>query len=457
MIETLKRIVQIPELKSKIVMTLLLLAACRVGGFVPVPGINSEIAAAYFRYESGGGQNLFQLVDMFTGGAFAQMTVTALGVMPYISASIMMQLLMTLLPGLQRELRENPEGGRRKLIKWTRILTLGLAVFQSAMFAKSAIYLNSSRPGIIASELLDDQLFGGAWLFYIIVMCTMTTGTVFLMWIGEQITEKGIGNGMSLIITVGIVSSLPTSFGVILSQLNLDSQEPGQLAFSQLLVLSGIFVLVIVATILIIQGQRRIPLQYARRIVGRREVQGGGSSYIPLKINYAGVIPVIFASSLLMFPATIGQFLGEGTFIGDITAMLIPGTPLYMFCFVGFIVFFTYFWTATQFHPEQIASDMKKNGAFIPGIKQGKPTQDYLDHTMNRITFIGAAFLASVAICPSLIGKIMGVDQRITYFFGGTPLLILVGVALDTMKQIESHLLMKRYDGFMKRGKVRGR
>lgn len=457
MFENLKRVFQIPELRVKIISTLLLLAVCRLGGFIPVPGINSEVASAYFKYESGGAQNLFQLMDMFSGGAFAQMTVTALGVMPYISASIIMQLLMALMPGLQREMQENQEMGRRKLIKWTRFLTVALSLFQSGIFAKSAIYMNASRPGIIASELLDDPLFGGPLLFYLIVMCTMTTGTVFLMWLGEQITEYGIANGMSLIITIGILSSLPTAIGVILSQLNLDSQEAGQLAFSELLVLFFVFVFVIIATILIIQGQRRIPLQYARRVVGRREVQGGGSSYIPLKVNYAGVIPVIFASSILMFPATIGQFLGADSWIGNVTSMLIPGRPLYVMLFVAFIIFFTYFWTATQFHPEQIASDMKKNGAFIPGIKQGKPTQDYLETTMNRITFLGALFLAGLAVFPAMMGKIMGVDQRITYFFGGTPLLILVGVVLDTMKQIESHLLMKRYDGFMKRGKLRGR
>jgi preprotein translocase subunit SecY len=277
------------------------------------------------------------------------------------------------------------------------------------------------------------------------------------MWVGEQITEKGIGNGISLIIAVGIVSSLPMTIGSIIKQLNLDSQVTGQLSFSSLVVLMSVFVFVILGTILIIQGQRRIPLQYARRVVGRREVQGSGSAYIPLKINYAGVIPVIFASSLLMFPATIGQFLGVGSWIGDLANMISPGSWIYTAFFVLLILFFTYFWTATQFHPEQIASDMKKNGAFIPGIRQGKPTQDYLESAMNRVTLIGAIFLALIAILPNIIGAVLGVDQSITYFFGGTSLLILVGVVLDTMQQIESHLLMKRYEGFMKKGRVRAR
>lgn len=456
MLREIQRIAQVPELRSKIIFTLLMLAACRIGGFIPVPGINGEIAVSFFRHATGGGQNLFQMVDIFSGGAFSQMTVVALGVVPYISASIIMQLLTALWPSLQREIKENNEQGRRKVNKMTRLLTVVLSFLQSALFAKYALQMNISRPGIVAGELLDIQMFGFPWLFYLIVICTMTTGTVFLMWIGEQITERGIGNGMSLIITIGILSQLPTAFGMILQQLNLDTQEAGQMSFSSVVVLAAVFVAVTIATILIIQGNRRIPLQYARRVVGRKEVQGG-NSYIPLKVNYAGVVPVIFASSLLMFPATIGTFIGKGNFIGDIAGWISPGSSMYLVLYIVLIIFFTYFWTATQFRPDQIASDMKKNGAFIPGIRQGKPTQDYLEHTMNRVTLIGAVFLALIAILPTIIGRMLGVPQTISYFFGGTALLILVGVVLDTMKQVESHLLMKRYDGFMKRGRIRGR
>lgn len=451
MFETLQRIATIRELKSRILFTIFLLVVCRIGVFIPVPGINGEMAVAYFKQATGGGQNLFQLVDIFSGGAFAKMTVIALGVVPYISASIIMQLLMALMPNLQREVRENPEAGRRKVNKYTRLFTLFLAVVQSTLFARYALSMNLANPGIILPEMLHFTFFGIPWLFFLVTLSTMTTGTLFLMWIGEQITEKGIGNGMSLIITLGIISSLPTTIGSVVKQLNLDSQEPGQLTFSSLLVLFAVFVFVIIATILIIQGVRKIPVQYARRVVGRKEVQSGGS-YVPLKINYAGVIPVIFASSLLMFPATIVQFLGRGGFLGSLASAMSPGSPLYMILYVLLILFFTYFWTATQFHPEQIASDMKKNGAFIPGIRQGKPTQDFLESTMNRITLIGAVFLALIAILPSLVGKILHVDPTISYFFGGTALLILVGVVLDTMKQIESHLIMKRYEGFMKKG-----
>ncbi|MCH9625799.1 MAG: Protein translocase subunit SecY [Chlamydiales bacterium] len=456
MFETFRRIGNIPELKSRIIFTFLMLIVCRIGVFIPVPGINGELALAYFKQATGGGQNLFQLVDIFSGGAFAQMTVIALGVVPYISASIIMQLLMALWPDLQREVRENPDAGRRKVNKYTRVLTVVLALVQSTLFARFALQMNFSNPGIILPEMFRIQAFGFPWLFYAMTVVSMTTGTVFLMWIGEQITEKGIGNGMSLIITLGIVSSLPSTMGSVIKQLNLDSQEPGQLTFSSLFVLFAVFVLVIIATILIIQGVRKIPIQYARRVVGRREVQGGGS-YVPLKINYAGVIPVIFASSLLMFPATLAQFVGTGNWFGVLASSLSPGSWVYTAFYVTLILFFTYFWTATQFHPEQIASDMKKNGAFIPGIRQGKPTQDFLESTMNRITLIGAVFLALIAILPNLVGKILHVDPSISYFFGGTALLILVGVVLDTMKQVESHLLMKRYEGFMKKGKVRGR
>lgn len=456
MLREILRVAQVPELRSKITFTLLMLAVCRIGGFIPVPGINGEIAVSYFRQATGGGQNLFQMVDIFSGGAFSQMTVIALSVVPYISASIIMQLLVALWPSLQREVKENNEQGRRKINKMTRLLTVVLSVLQSGLFAKYALQMNITLPGLITGELLDVQMFGFPWLFYLLVITTMTTGTVFLMWVGEQITERGIGNGISLIIMLGILSQIPTAFGMIFQQLNLDSQEPGQMTFASVLVLVGVFVAVTIATIMIIQGNRRIPLQYARRIVGRREVQGG-SSYIPLKVNYAGVIPVIFASSMLLFPATLSTFIGRGNFLGEVANWLSPGSPVYISLFVLLIIFFTYFWTATQFRPDQIASDMKKNGAFIPGIRQGKPTQDYLEHTMNRITLIGAIFLALLAILPTIIGRFLGVPQTISYFFGGTALLILVGVVLDTMKQIESHLLMKRYDGFMKTGRVRGR
>lgn len=456
MIQALKKILLIEDLRKKISFTLLILLVCRIGAYIPVPGIDGDAAAQIFKAATGGSQNLFQLMDVFSGGAFAQMTIVALGVMPYISASIILQLLVALIPSFQREIKENYEAGRKKLGKWTRLLTVGLAFFQSGLFAKYALQLHAGSPNLIASELLSPRLFGTPWLFFLLVMFTMTAGTIMLMWFGEQITEKGIGNGISLIITLGILSSLPTTIGSIIQQLNLDSQIAGRLSFSTVLVLAAVFVLIIVGTILIIQGQRKVPLQYARRTVQTEETHAG-SAHIPLKINYAGVIPVIFASSILMFPATIAQFAGQGKFLGQLASWLSPGHWAYLVTYVALIVFFTYFWTATQFHPEQIASDMKKSGAFIPGVRQGKPTQDYLEKTMSKITFVGALFLAAIAVLPTLVGKFLHVDTTITYFFGGTSLLILVGVVLDTGKQIESHLLMKKYDGFMKIGRLRSR
>ena len=386
MIKTIKQIFSVSDLRTKIIFTLLMLCVCRIGAVIPVPGINMDAALKFFQRTAGSGQNLFQLMDIFSGGAFARMTVIALGVMPYISASIIMQLLVAIVPSIQREMKENAEVGRKKIAKWTRLGTMFLALFQSFLFAKYAVRINESNPGIVVSELMNVQAFNVPWLFYLSVVLTMTTGTVFLMWIGEQITEKGVGNGISLIITIGILSSLPGTVGSIINQLNLSSQEVGQLTFSSLIVLMVVFVLIITGTILVIQGQRKIPIQYARRMVTRTGAVESGASYLPLKINYAGVIPVIFASSFLMFPATIGQWMGPQSFMGKFANMLMPGNLIYTALYVFLILFFTFFWTTTQFNPEQIASDMKKNGAFIPGIRQGKPTEEYLETTMGRIT-----------------------------------------------------------------------
>lgn len=456
MFADLKRIFQLPELRAKILFTLLMLGVCRIGVYVPVPGINGEVALAYFQSAMGGSQSLFQMVNIFSGGAFAQMTVFSLTVLPYISASIMLQLFVALFPGLQRELKENPEQGKKKINQYTRLLTVVLALLQSTIYARFALQMNISSPGIVEPELLNVTMFGVPWVFFIVFSATMTTGVLLLMWVGEQITEKGIGNGISLIIAMGILSQLPSAIGLIIQQLNLTSQEPGQMSFASVALILAVFVVVIIATIQVIQGHRRIPIQHARRIVGRKEIQGG-ASYIPLKVNYAGVIPVIFATSLLMFPATIMKFISPESWLGRFAGYLSLGSTTYLVVFSFLIIFFTYFWTATQFRPDQIASDMKKNGAFIPGIRQGRPTQEFLESTMNRITLIGAIFLALIAILPNIIGRLLTIPQTISYFFGGTALLILVGVVLDTMKQIESHLLMKKYEGFMKKGRIRGR
>lgn len=454
MLAELMRALRVGDLKKKISTTLLLLIACRLGSFIPVPGINAEVALSLYRFASRGAQNLFQMIDIFSGGAFAQMTVGALGIMPHISASIILQLAIAIFPALQREMKENSELARRKIGRWTRGCTLLISWLQSAFFARYALQINSQTPGIIAPEFLSSNASSVPWLFYLTFILSMTAGTMLIMWIGEQISEKGIGNGISLIIGLGIVSSLPRSLGDILHQLNLDSQQPGSLSIWKLGFLLGLFVAIVAATVLVIQGQRKVPLQYARRSSGRQQTLGG-TSFLPLKVNYAGIMPVIFASSLLMFPATLGQFLGSGNWVGKVSSALTPGTSSYTCIYVLLILFFSYFWTATQFHPDQIASDMKKNGAFIPGVRQGKSTQEYLETAMHRITLIGAVSLAGLAILPQMINRCLSVDFSITNFFGGTSLLILVGVIIDTAKQIESHLMMRRYEGYMRTPRIK--
>jgi preprotein translocase subunit SecY len=457
MFEKLKNIFGLPELKNKIFFTILLLVVCRIAAYISVPGINTAQAVNLFRSVVGGSQNIFQMVDIFSGGAFSQMTIVALGVMPYITASIILQVLIVAIPTLQRDVKENPEIGKRKIGKWTRILTVFIALFQSSIYAKYVLHLNQTSPGIILPEIYSVQVYGIPVLFFLVFMVTMTAGTMLLMWIGDQISEKGIGNGTSLIITLGIVSSLPRTLKSIYRQLSLDSQEAGQLSIVTLVILASLFILIVMGTLYVIQGQRKIHLQYARRGLDKELSSTQNAAHIPLKINFAGVLPVIFASTVLMIPATITQFFPDVKFVSSVAKFLSPGNTIYILLYVSLIIFFTFFWTATQFRPDQIASDLKRNGAFVPGVRQGKPTQDYLQSTMNKITVFGAVFLALIAVLPTVVGKILHVDSTITYFFGGTSLLILVGVVLDTLKQIDSHLLMKRYDGFMSRKKVRAR
>ena len=379
------------------------------------------------------------------------MTIFALSITPYISASIALQLLISLLPGLQRSMKDSPDNGKRKLAKYRKVGTLVISTMMATAFASYVLRLESSFNGIILPEILAFTIYNISWLFYTIVIVSMVTGCLFLMWIGDKISEHGIGNGISLIITLGILSRFPTVIGMVISNLNLEHQEAGQMGIFSILLLVTLFVGIVVGTILILQGQRNIPVQHARRIVGRREMQGG-HSYIPLKLNYAGVMPVIFASMFLSFFSVIIRFLGWTD--GILATIFTYNSWSYITLFCLFIMSFTYVWTATQFRPDQIASDMKRNGAFIPGIRQGKPTQEFLASVMNKITFSGALFLASIAIIPVLMTKFLGINPTISNFFGGTSLLIIVGVILDTMNKIEGQLLAKRYDGFMMKNKT---
>jgi len=431
---------RIPDLRRKVFVTLVLLAVCRIGAQIPTPGVNER--ALMEAIPRGG---LFGLINLFSGGAFERATVLALGIMPYISASIILQLLTAVIPSLEKLYKEGGEEGRRKMTQYTRYATVGLCMFQAFFMAT---YVESMGTAVVPNPGLP---------FRLMTMVTMTTGTMFIMWVGERISERGVGNGISLIITVGIVSGAPAALTSIWEGLSLKDPDANVLSLSWLPVLLVFFALVTAAVIILTQGQRRIPVQYAKRIVGRR-VYTGQSSYIPLRVNYAGVIPIIFASAILMFPATIAQWTNV-YFIKRMAGLLLsPNRLIYIIVEVVLIVFFCYFWTATQFDPIQIANNMKRNGAFVPGIRPGKPTASFFEKTMTRITFAGAIFLAFIAVIPPLlIRSIPGIDWNVASFFGGTALLIIVGVTLDTMQAIESHLLMRHYDGFMKKGKLRGR
>lgn len=444
-------IFKIPDLRKKVLITLMLLAICRVGAQIPTPGVNQDALVKASEQRAGGG-TLFGLINMFSGGAFRRATVLALGIMPYISASIIIQLLTAVIPALEKLHKEGGEEGRRKITQYTRYGTVGLCAFQAFFMATFVESFNQIvQPG--GALVVPAPGLG----FRLMTMVTMTTGTMFLMWIGEQISERGIGNGISLIITVGIISRAPLAAASVWENISLIDPASQQLSPSWLPVMLLFFALVTAAVIILTQGQRRIPVQYAKRIVGRR-VYTGQSSYIPLRVNYAGVIPIIFASAIMMFPGTIAQWTNI-RFIKRLGAMLLaPTSLLYISVEVLLIIFFCYFWTATQFDPIQIANNMKKNGAFVPGIRPGKPTAAFFEKTMSRITFAGALFLAFIAVVPELVvARIPGVDWNVASFFGGTALLIVVGVTLDTMRSIESHLLMRHYDGFMKKGKLRGR
>jgi len=446
MLSAFRNVFKIPDLRKKILFTAGLLIVERIGAYIPTAGVDGYQLSQFFEdIAQRRGDTLFGIMNLFSGGALNNCTIFALGIMPYISASIVLQLLTAVIPYLERLMREG-EAGRRKLTQYTRYGTVALSLFQ-AFF--------------ISMWLENPQAFGGrlivpnpGWAFRLMTMLTLTSGTAFLMWIGEQITERGIGNGISILITIGIVSRLPTAVGMTYEMMMPGAEGGGRHPLLLVFMLAMLFA-VVFAVIMLTQGQRKIPVQYAKRVIGRK-VYGGQSTYIPLKVNYGGVIPIIFASSILMFPATIGSFVNAG-FLRKISMWLSPGSFGYEACYVLLIIFFCYFWTATQFNPIQWADDMKKNGAFVPGVRPGKATAEMFDSVMTRITLSGSLFLAVIAVLPSVISGWLKIPYLVASFFGGTGLLIIVGVMLDTMRQIESHLLMRHYDGFMKKGKLRGR
>lgn len=447
MLQAFSNLFKIPDLKKKILITLGLIAIYRIGAYIPTPGIDGAKLAQFFANISRTqGGTLFGLMNMFSGGAMQRLTIFALGIMPYISASIILQLLTTVIPALER-LAKQGEEGRKVITQYTRYGTIVLSIIQSFFIA---LWLeNPAR-----FQGMQIVQFPG-WWFRILTVITLTTGTAFIMWLGEQIQEKGIGNGISIIITAGIISRFPSAVFQLISLMTPGSSGESQIDPFKAVFLIIMFVAVIVAVVVITQGQRKIPVQYAKRVVGRK-IYGGQSTFIPLRVNQGGVIPIIFAQSILMFPATIAGLV-PNQHIQGLASALMMGRPLYYVMYSLLILFFCYFYAAISFNPVDMANNMKRFGGFVPGIRPGKQTAEYLDFIMTRITLPGAVFLTVIATMPSVVSSQLGIPFLVASFFGGTGLLIIVGVMLDTMRQIESHMLMRHYEGFMKKGRVKGR
>jgi len=438
-IQTIQNIFKIEELRSRIITTILILIVVRIGAQITLPGID---VAALQAHSANQGNDLFGLFDLFVGGAFSNAAIFALGIMPYITTSIILQLGGVVIPELQK-LQKEGEEGRRKINQWTRIGTVAIAALQG--WAVSIRLLNMEAGGVPVVPV------GGA-IFVLTTVFLLTAGVMFLMWLGEQITEKGIGNGISLIIMVGILARLPGSTWQEINQVFQMGDRPWPVEVIIFLLLFGI----IASVIFITQGARKIPVQYAKRQVGRK-VYGGTTQYIPLRVNTAGVMPIIFAQSLMFIPNTILSFFPDSPVIYKIASVFSERSFVYAGIYGVLVVLFTYFYTAIIFNPKDMADNMKKQGGFIPGIRPGKPTSEYIDTILTRITLPGSLFLALIAIMPTFATNIFGVTTSFASFFGGTSLLIMVGVVLDTLQQIESYLLMRHYDGFMKSGKMKGR
>lgn len=438
MIEKFQNSFKIPELRRRILFTLSLLFIARIGAHVPTPGIDSEALAAAMQNFA---NTLLGLYDMFSGGAFARATVFSLGIMPYISASIILQLMGAVVPYFQR-LQKEGEEGRRKLTQLTRYGTVAIAAMQA--YGVSIFLISLNNPG---SNVVISPGFG----FQMLTVLTMVTGTIFIMWLGEQITEFGIGNGISLIIMVGIMSRLPN---VLFNEITLINQQLRNILLD--VILMGVMVAIVAGVVALTQGQRRIPVQYAKRVVGRK-VYGGQSTHIPLRINTAGVMPIIFAQAIMFIPSTVGTFFQNSESVQTVISWFDIGHPAYWMFFGLMIIFFTYMYTAIAFNPVDVADNMRKQGGFIPGIRPGKKTAEYLDTILTRVTLPGSISLAMIAVFPYILMKATGINYDLASFFGGTSLLIIVGVALDTLQQVESHLLMRHYDGFLSSGKIRGR
>jgi preprotein translocase subunit SecY len=429
MIGGFQNIFKIPELKKRVLYTFGLLMVYRIGCAVPTPGIDGDALASFFARAKG---TLLGMFDMFSGGALERLSVFALGIMPYISASIILQLLTVVVPHLERLSKEG-EAGRKKITQYTRYGTVLLSIIQGFGIAVGLEKMSVPGSATVVGE--------PGWAFRLMTVLTLTAGTAFIMWLGEQITERGIGNGISLIIFAGIVARMPSAVGNTFRLM-----RTGEISIFLVLLLSVVMVGVVAFIIFVERGQRRIPVQYAKRVVGRK-MYGGQSTHLPLKINTSGVIPPIFASSIIMFPATIANFV-DIPWVKSAAESMSPGSAVYNLIYVAFIIFFCFFYTAVTFNPVDVADNMKKHGGYIPGIRPGKRTADYIDRVLTRITFGGALYVSAVCVLPTiLIAKF-----NVPFYFGGTALLIVVGVAIDTVAQMESHMLARHYEGFMKKG-----
>jgi preprotein translocase subunit SecY len=454
-VNTFSNCFKIPELKSRILFTLAVLAICRLAAVVRIPGLDGAALSQFFESQADKGGGVLGLYSLFTGGAFEHCAVGSLGIMPYISATIIIQLLTAVIPKLSKLARE--EGGRTKIIQYGRYLTVLLCLGQGMAMA-----IGWERPQAIFGEGIGRLiLYPDSWIWFyrIQTVLILTTGTMLLMWLGEQITERGIGNGVSLVITIGILARMPAAVQGVRDMFFPTGAAEARANFGHAIALVLLLAAVIAGVIAVTQAQRKIPVQYAQRAVGRK-VYAGGTSFMPLRVNYAGVMPIIFAQAILMFPQKILLFLGESfnvKFFGEIARALNEGAALYLILYSLMILFFSYFWVATQFNELQIADDLKKNGGYIPGVRPGQATAEYLHNAMSRITLAGAVFLVVIAIIPMILFNMMQMPYQVAQFFGGTSMLITVGVMLDTMRQMESHLLMRHYDGFLKKGRLRGR
>ena len=442
MIDRIKNIFLIPELRTRILFTLGIMIVVRTGVHIPIPGVNGEaLAAAMQNYQN----TLFGLYDLFAGGAFQKASLFALGIMPYISASIILQLMGSVVPYFQR-LQKEGEEGRKKLTQLTRYATVFIATLQAVSIALFLGNMTANVGGNVVSVVSNPGT-----LFMFTTVVGVVTGVMLLMWLGERITERGIGNGISLIIMIGIISRLPS---VILTEIALIKE--GMRGLLGEVILLGLMFVIVAFVVLLTQGTRKIPVQYAKRVVGRK-VYGGQSTHIPLRVNTAGVMPIIFAQAIMFIPSTVAAFFSNSEFMQAVMRWFSLDHPFYWLVFGAMIVFFTYFYTAMAFDPVQVSTTIKQQGGFIPGVRPGKRTAEYIDNILTRVTLPGSFFLAFIAIFPYILMKVMDIRYDLASFFGGTSLLIIVGVALDTLQQVESHLMMRHYDGFLSKGKIRGR